>query len=599
MALDTSRVLRIGVVFRGQVLAERVLDRRIDVTVGTRADSTIAVDAKQYPDFPAQIVVAAVQNGAYHVVLPADPKHTVMLRGGPAGSQSVPKDGVIQVRGQKAVPIEPYTGGSMTLGEITLMFQFVRGDTVPTVTREETVLRIGLVHEDRLLSDQVFRPGELVTIGTDAKATIALPDNEYKGQPAIFKPLAGGKFLVTLPKDCNLRLAIDGTPMDANEAIQKKLVRLDGNQVIFELPTKSRGRASLGPYTLLFQVVKQTITVPTMPRKSLLVQLAGPLIADSTWTIAFLAAFLLIGSIVGQAILFQRTTGKFLGKAQMEETMASTTYEVLIEEKEEVKKEEDKPEAPELLSEAAKKEQKKEIEKEDKKKPAPKAEVAKPVSTGKQIDPEELKRNARENLKKTSIAGALMGPGGAATKLFGAAGEGEDGTVVAKTFGGAGAGEGEGDGPGEGGVKLAGGTGASGGTMEKVGGKNTGFGKRESDATKVDVAKTEEKKVVIKLDTGALGGDGEGKGDVAKVVSRKNSAVQRCYEQALRENPDVGGKVKVTFTVGTAGTVTEVNVSGATGAFAECIKSKFMGIRGLPILGAPQSFTQSYIFSQS
>ena len=101
------------------------------------------------------------------------------------------------------------------------------------------------------------------------------------------------------------------------------------------------------------------------------------------------------------------------------------------------------------------------------------------------------------------------------------------------------------------------------------------------------------------MSAGAMGGEGEGKGDVAKVIARKNSAVQSCYEKALRDNPDEGGKVKVSFTVGTAGTVTDVSVSGASGSFADCIKGKFMSIRGLPVLTSPQSFNQSYVFSKN
>ena len=98
---------------------------------------------------------------------------------------------------------------------------------------------------------------------------------------------------------------------------------------------------------------------------------------------------------------------------------------------------------------------------------------------------------------------------------------------------------------------------------------------------------------------GEMGGEGEGKSDIAKVIARKNSAVQQCYEKALRDDPEVGGKVKVSFTVGTAGTVTDVNVSGASGVFADCIKGKFMAIRGLPIISSPQSFNQSYVFSKN
>lgn len=101
------------------------------------------------------------------------------------------------------------------------------------------------------------------------------------------------------------------------------------------------------------------------------------------------------------------------------------------------------------------------------------------------------------------------------------------------------------------------------------------------------------------ISNGDLRGSGDAKVAVSKVLKSKGSAVRQCYEQALRNNPDEGGEVKVSFTVDTAGTVTEVNISGAAGGFAGCIRGKFMGIRGLPLLPAPQSFTQSYVFNQN
>ena len=57
--------------------------------------------------------------------------------------------------------------------------------------------------------------------------------------------------------------------------------------------------------------------------------------------------------------------------------------------------------------------------------------------------------------------------------------------------------------------------------------------------------------------------------------------------------------MKVRFTVGTAGTITSVSVIGASGEFASCIQRKFERIRGLPLLPAAQSFTQSYVFTKN
>lgn len=592
MGLDTSRVLRIGVVYRGHVVAERVLDRRTDVSIGTRADCTVQVPAGDYPDFPAHLPVAVIHQGAYHVVVPADPAHSINLRGGPSGAAESIRQQAVTVKGVKAVPSEPFNGGSLTMGDVIVMFQFVRGDSVPTVTRERTVLRIGLVHDARLLSDQIFELGHPVTIGSAARDTLVLPDVDYKGPSArFFGPKNATNFDVKLPKDCQLKVAIDGVPMDLAELVAKKHVVQQGDMLNLRLPLKSRGRASLGPYTLLFQVVRQSVTVPAMPRKTLAGQLFGSLWADSAWTVSLAISFLLFGSIVAQARIYYETHEKFLQRAQAEEEREQSIYDVQVEEKEEPK-EEKKPEV-DILSDKAKAEQEKEKQ-DDKKKPdktPPKEE--KPQSQGRQLNPDEIKAQARARVDKETVAGAFK-----SSKFFAEAGEGETGDVVARTFSGAGESDGDKDGGPGTGVKLAAGSGAGGGTVEKVhGGKPGGFGDRATDVAKTEVKK-EEKAVQVVLKSVGMDGDGEGKTEIARVIQRKNSAVQRCYEQALRDNPDVGGKVKVTFTVGTAGTITDVSVSGAQGAFEECIKVKFTSIRGLPPLASPQTFSQSYIFQK-
>ncbi len=589
MGLDTNRVLRVGVVFRGQILAERVLSRRSDITVGTRPDCTVAVNAKDHANFPASIQLAVLHKDAYHLVLPADPSASVNLRGGPAGSQGVSRGDVIEVKGQRLVPVEAFTGGSLAVGDAILMFQFVRGDSVPTVTHEETVLRIGLVYDSRLLTDRVFKPGEVVGVGGGKTDELVLPSTDYQGGSATFTVEKDGRVQARLPKGCNLRLATDGAPLDEAEAIRKGIARATAEGVELSIGLKTRGRASLGPYTVLFQVVRQTITVPVMPRKSLFGQIVQPLVNDPVWSISFFVSLLVIGSLVGQAVIFYRTTGQYIKRQQLEEAHMATTYEVLIEDKEEP--EPDKP-VVDIKSDEAKKAEEKEIEKE--KKPDKRKQPEKPQSTGQTVDPSQRKQAVVAAVQQKSILGAL-GSQGASTKLFGEADEGEEASVVGSTFG---SNNGDQAGPGGGTLQLAGGGGGSGGTVERVEGGAAGGFKRDSDATKVVAQERFEKRVVISLNPGKLSG-GAASAEVGKVISRKNSAVQRCYENALRGNPSLSGKATVRFTVGTAGTITEVSVLGADGEFADCIKSKFENIRGLPILTTPQSFTQSYVFTKS
>jgi outer membrane biosynthesis protein TonB len=590
-----NRNVRLGVVYRGSIVHEEVLDRRIDVTIGLRAGSTVQISAKEYPEFPDSIELLAIENNQYYLLVPSDPTARVSVRG------TTEKSAAMTVRGKRAIAIENAAGGSLSVGDVTIMFQFVRADTTPTITRESNVLRVGLVYDERLISDRVFDNDKQITIGNQKNLSVVLPEEDYQGPPIKFTNNRDGSFTLKAPATMRMRVATDGGPLELKELLAKAKARQEGNDAIVHLPLNTRGRVVMGEHTVLFQVIKQTVTVPMFPPKTLGQRIVGPFIGEPTWTVSFLAALLLIGAIVGQALLFQSSTGKYLEKTKPEDELARGPIEIQIEQKEEPPKEEEAPDknVPEAapIQAPAEKKPSKDDKKDAKAPDKPDDAEKKPTSTGQQVDAETQKRNDREVVVKNSVAGALMGANGAATKLFADDGGDGEGTVTAK-FGGS-AGDADSGGPGKGGLNLEGG-GKGGGTIEKVKGKGGGFGERKTDVTKVEEPKKAE--VAAKVSLGGLDGsdDGDGsKGDIAKKVASKAGAVKACYEAALRDNPDVSGKVKVSFTVGTAGTVTDVTVSGADGGFRDCIEAKFKAIRGLPILSAPKQFSQSFVFTKS
>lgn len=599
-----NRNLRLGIVYRGSIIHEEQFDRKIDVSIGRRAGSTIHVAQKQYPDFPEFIDFLLCDGGRFYLVVPADQSARVNLRG------SASTNDVQTIKGKRAIPIDEVAGGSVSLGDVTVMFQFVRGDNQPMITRERTVLRLGLVFEERLIDDRIFPDTKMVSVGTGRECTIVLPEEDYQGPAISFENHKDGSVTMRAPAAMKVRLAVDGAPTELKDLQARGKARQEGNDVVCHLSLGTRGRATMGAHTLLFQVVKQSVTVPMIVKKSLPQAAIAGVLNEPAWWISFSVSMLFILGLVFQAQYFEKTTNRFLGGAKAGEETAKTTYEVVVEIKEEIKEpppepEEEKKPTTDIVPEAVKEKADKAEKDKDKPKEAAKPDAGKadkPASLGeKQADPDEAKRQARANIETKTIAGAFGGPqGGGATKLFGEAAEGEAGEVVAKTFGGdSGAGSGgEGKGPGAGGVKLAGSSG--GGTVEKVkaGTSGKGFGDRKADEVKDTGGEKKEAAVSVKLSSGGVDGPGENKAEVGKVVSRKNSAVQRCYEEALRDNPDEGGKVKVTFTVGTEGTITDVSVSGASGKFADCIKAKFSAIRGLPLLPSPQTFSQSYVFSK-
>ena len=105
---------------------------------------------------------------------------------------------------------------------------------------------------------------------------------------------------------------------------------------------------------------------------------------------------------------------------------------------------------------------------------------------------------------------------------------------------------------------------------------------------------------VARVALGRLDGDGDAEvlGDVAKAVTARAPALKACYEQALRDTPQLAGKVTVQFTVGANGAVTGVAVSGADGPFASCITNKFAAIHGLPAQAEPRTYSQMFVFQR-
>ncbi len=588
----SNRNVRLGIVYRGSIIHEEIIDRRIDVSIGLRAGSTIQFSAKDYPDFPDHIDVLYCEADKYNLVVPSDPTARVNLRGAALSN-------VQQVRGKRCVPVEEAAGGSIIVGDVTIMFQFVKGYVQHSITHERTVLRIGLVFDDRLISDKIFPDEKQVSVGGTNADSVVLDQVDYTGPSIKFSNNKDGSVTLLTPKDVKVRIAVqDDAPRDLKELMAKGKAREEGGNVICHLTLGTRGRASLGPYTVLFQVVRQRVVVPQMDRKSFGQRFIALFMQDVVWTTCFGISALVGLGVVIQAKIYQQNAGQYLTQAKQEE-QAKETYEVILEEKEEIKPEEPEPEDPketvEIQAEKPKDEPKAKPDKPDK---APAVDQPKPTeSLGKTVDPTEQKKAVVAAVEQKTILGALSA-GGATSKLFGEAADGEAGDVNANRAFGSGEGDGAAAGPGKGGLNLAGG-GGGGGTVEKVKGGGGGGFKRDTTVAKPVAAEKKEASVKVTISSGALGGSGEAKSEIGKIIGRKNSAVQRCYETGLRDNPNLSGKVTVQFTVGTGGTITSVNVMGASGEFADCIKSKFMNIRGLPLLASPQSFTQGYVFTKS
>ncbi len=576
------RHVRIGIVWRGQIVGERVLCRRTAVSIGLRPDATIQIAASEHPEFPAYMDLLRLSGGRYHLVLPRDPNARVTLRGTPVNNVTVDIDG------QRCLPVEAAAGGSLVAGDLCVMFQFVAGYSQPMAVRERTVLRLGLVHDERLISDRLFHEGDRISVGNHKGDDIVL-DHDYTGPSLAFRRHGDGTATLSGHKGISLRMALPGdNPVDADELLRLGRAQLKGEQLRGHLPLGTRGRVRMGPYTILFQVLRQRVEVPVLPKRGWSERIGGALFRDPVWTACLALWFALAGVVSVQAYAVHQTVGRYLQDIQPPEDDDLVQRQHLVE-IEVLTPEIEKPEAPPL--EPAPQPEK--LREKKPPKPAAKEPKRRPQSIGKTAEPDKARRNPRDVIATRTIAGAITGPG-ASSKMF-ADHEGPGGDVQ-KAFGGGSVDANE-PGPATG-LKLADANG--GGTYEKTKVKHSRF-KRSSASNKLAHKKTPRGPKPPVLSPGLFVGDapGEKKNAIRRVIARKQNAVRRCYESALRKNATLQSKVTVRFVIGTAGTITSVTITGASGDFRSCIERKFRAIRGLPLLSAPTSFKQAYVFTRN
>ncbi len=135
---------------------------------------------------------------------------------------------------------------------------------------------------------------------------------------------------------------------------------------------------------------------------------------------------------------------------------------------------------------------------------------------------------------------------------------------------------------GIGGGRAGGMAGTPGTTFQKMAASDMkGTGRLAASASKVTGGdKSDEVAVKIRVsgNLGSQGGTGKiDRASVESVFRRRKGAIQSCYERALKVNSQVQGKVVIRFTIGPAGTVTDISVAeNSTGdsQIGACIAEK-------------------------
>lgn len=391
-----------------------------------------------------------------------------------------------------------------------------------------TFLRVAVLWHDTVVSETMVESGRQVTIGENLKNMIILPDVAGIGDSFTLFSASGGGYTLHLTGEMDGRLELGGKEISASAA------RKDRGSSI-SLSDNDWGVVDMGPVSIFFQFAPRGDKLPKRP-------LWGSM-ETSLLTSLLVALVLHLGFMIA-AFVFWEDKPEF---ATLD--LDDRFLQVIIDEPTPEIEEEDKEESvDEDVGKKAGGEEGKfgeEDKKEKSKVPKRDGEMVdkiKDVGIHKALGANLIGRGPLKNVfgDKTGfdskLNAAMSGTGDNLIVGHGAGGMGLRGT------GGGGGGEGFGRIHGMGRIDTGGGR----GTKAKLGGKR----KRK-------------KKIRVRRGRGAVSGFCKEK-DITRVVSRRQKGIQYCYEKELARNPELQGKVTLSWRIGIDGSVKKVVVENST-----------------------------------
>jgi len=459
------------------------------------------------------------------------------------------------------------------------------------------VLRIGIIQGGRIVEERVIRRRETVTVGTSEKNHFVI---QAPGMPARFElfQLVGGDYILNFTEHVTGRVGLPGGVQELTQMRASGAARNAGTHYQVKLNENSRGKVAFGATTLLFQFV---VPPPVQPRPQLPAAARAGLINDIDWVFTAFMVFSFM-SMFGFIVYLENADWPIdEGIAAVPEEYSKVVFD------------EPPPPPPEALPETPMEDPSAQSEdKAEKSTPAPTQKPdksdkpAKAEAPGPKADhggetaessSEKSARIAQEAAQAAEalVVGALSSAAGGALQdvLAGGAVTGNAQDVLSQARG----------------VGVA--KSSSGGDLrQRAGGGSSGvsaglgsLARREGTTQGVsEGGPVVERKVSgsVRQEKGdEIDGSGEfdSKAVVAMIKSRLR-AIQMCYEQQLRRNPTLAGKVTIEFTIQPRGNVTDVKAKeNSTGdqAVATCVANTVSMFRFNP---GPEggSVTYSYPF---
>jgi len=465
---------------------------------------------------------------------------------------------------------------------------------MPPASNAPKVLRVGIIQSGKIVEERVIRIRQSVTVGPSEKCTFVIPQQDVATHRFELFETAGGPYSLNFLSEMKGRLSINGKVSELSDlAGSGTAVRKGkGDHFSLVLDDQSRGKVILGETTVLFQFVDPP---PIQPRPQLPAAVRGSVFSgvELVISICFALSLLFHGTLIGYMMYHDwpelTMEEKMLrleellnrGQATFEKSKAKTDGEGDSADKD--KEKEDKAEKEKVA------EKKKEAEQD-----------AGPQKSAEEVARERAERRAElaEQIAQrgiNKILGTLGGEGeGAISDVLRGGDVGADQDDLLSQVNGVGVATGEGDGALKG----------------PAGGKGSGEAadisqlKVEGGDTTVNTAGPgPEKKIsgdVKKKNPIASGGTGMmSSSDVADVVNRKIGAIKGCYEQGLKRDPALKGKVTIRFTISGTGKVTtaRATLNELSSQVGDCIANAFTRFRFPPPEGGEVTFEYPFLFT--
>jgi outer membrane biosynthesis protein TonB len=394
---------------------------------------------------------------------------------------------------------------------------------------QEKVLRIGVIREGKIVEERVLPARRPVSIGSGAGTTIPVPHSALPESFPVFA-IQGDRYVLQFRAGMDGRIQGPQGSVDFGGLVSQRLATAAGDLYRVEVADDQRGRVAFGEVTLLWQFVNPPAEVPkpVLPKEARGNRFKS---MDRLFVVVLAASF----SIHSGAYFALASTE--LPKEVTLEEIPDRYARVLIPER--APKPPPRPEEKKVAP-APKKEEEKVERKAEEKKGAPTAEqtaqtkAARAAAVAKAVQSKGILK----------VLGAL-GPGtgrGAVADVFGSGGGVGD---VATALSGAG-GVAVATDPGAGTGRKGGGAGgaASIGSLATSGGGKVGLGAKSEVRVSGTVAAEEAEVDSSDIDQGKLGA----------FVRARMGLIKACYENALKRNPGLKGRISIRFTIlGTGG----------------------------------------------